>query len=108
MRFNFDIDPVLPTSIDDLAKQLNKWRQRIQDVGRTLQRNPFMDGVLIEDVALAAAPNNSVDHKLGRAPRGWFVTKAETAPANLREVSSTTRTIVLDSTDACTVSIWFF
>ena len=41
---------------------------------------PWMGGVLLEDVSLTSGAN-TIDHKLGREIRGWFVVRIQGATA---------------------------
>jgi hypothetical protein len=89
-------------------ENLDRLQDALQEWARQLDRNPWLDGVLLEGVALAAG-TNVITHKLGRALRGWWLVRRVRAggAANYpSELASDEDTLTLDATGAETVSIW--
>lgn len=82
-----------------LVSQLATWAGQFTNM-------PILQGRLIEDIAVTTA-TVTIDHKLGRTPRGWIICK-KNADARVWETASTSRTITLDSSATVTVSIWIF
>lgn len=93
----------------------------VQRIVGHLNRIPIVaiDGVLWKSserltTGLIAAGNNTIQHRLGRKPLGWFVVRCSGAVNDLYEVDSTThptddKNITLNSTaGGQSVQIWFF
>lgn len=88
--------------------------QRVQDavavVFNSLLKKQILDGRLIRDKFLDSSANPiSIDHGLGKAPRGWVIVKQD-ADANVYESTSSTpnATLELNATADVTVSLWVF
>ncbi|MBW2560705.1 MAG: hypothetical protein JRE40_07615 [Deltaproteobacteria bacterium] len=83
--------------------------QDVKKFVQPLEENELLDGILIEDVAFAGAVTVDINHKLGRQPRGWILTDF-TALAGTGVVRSAwdDKTISLDSSAACDLSLWVF
>tara|TARA_R110002126_G_scaffold197951_1_gene345654 strand:- start:172 stop:486 length:315 start_codon:yes stop_codon:yes gene_type:complete len=75
-----------------------------------LTTNPFAGGHLLEGVVLINGDTN-VDHKLGRKPIGWIITR-QSAAADIYDKQDTNnlsdRTLTLNSSAIATVSIYVF
>ncbi len=87
-------------NVDRLEDSVLEWSKQFD-------RNPWLDGVLIENRSLVAGAN-VITHKLGRAPRGWWLMKRKrAAAANYpAETASDINTLTLDSSVTDTVTIW--
>jgi hypothetical protein len=74
------------------------------DIGRSL----ILDGVLLENIAIGTA-NTQVEHKLGRAYRGYIICKNGTF-CDIRSNSDANNKLFLNlqATVSCTVSLWVF
>lgn len=75
------------------------------------QRMPHIDAELLEDVDLANGTTTLVEHKLGRAYRGWRVSDTTAAATIYRDTTSTadtTRYLPLVASAATTVSLEVF
>jgi hypothetical protein len=89
-------------NLDRLQDDLQEWAEQFNKV-------PFLDGVLVE--TLLAAGANVITHKLGRTPRGWFLTRrlrAGGAASYPAETASDINTLTLDAAGAEVVAIWVF
>lgn len=93
----------------------DKALSRIQDqIGDTLDNvtaRAVIDGVLIQNVPLSSAGTNYVEHKLGRAPMGWFVTNFRANVAVWKEETddnSPKLLLPLKCSTDCTVDLWVF
>lgn len=61
----------------DLA-ELEPLQDRVEDFADQLVRQPHLDGSLLEDIAVTTGLN-TIEHKLGRGIRGWWVARDEHA-----------------------------
>ena len=86
-------------------------QQNVKKFAKVLEGNPLLDGVFLEDIDLLAGPAiTTINHKLGRKPRGWIltdVTSAVAAPLIYR-ISWDDKTIELMASLVCNVSLWVF
>jgi hypothetical protein len=87
---------------------------RLQDsVSRSLRRLlsvAFLDGILVQGVALQSGAPTLVSHGLDRAVVGWWVVDT-TAPARVYRVPSTdypSSILPLQADAATTVAVWVF
>lgn len=88
--------------IDRLEDALQEWARQFDSV-------PWLDGVQMD--TLLAAGSNVINHKLGRKPRGWWLTRrirAGGAASYPSETASTDKTLTLDAAGAEAVSIWIW
>lgn len=108
MSFLFNIAPLVTKKLDGLVVDLNKWRDRIRDVGTVLDEIPILNGALVEGISLTGSADNVISHKLGRVPRGWIVTRAQTAVPLLYETARSDKAITLFAASSGTADIWFF
>lgn len=108
MSLRIEIDAIRDKGLAALVDQLNRWRLRLVEHGRQVADVPFLDGVWVRGQAFAATTNTPVSHKLGRQPRGWFITKIETNCGQLKLIEWDDRTATLYASVAMTVDIWFF
>lgn len=69
---------------------------------------PWMSGVLLEGVSLTSGAN-TIEHKLGREIRGWFVVRIQAATATYPvETASDSANLSLTIGANATVSLWVF
>lgn len=84
---------------------------RLQDTIYTIfawiNRREILDGLLIKDVNILAAPT-AVDHGLGRAALGYIVVRTTFSGNPVYQVSATVTTLTLQSTDPVIVDLWVF
>lgn len=89
--------------------------ERFQDnVDAALNLLPSIEiiqGRLVQSLALKAGQTNVIDHKLGRAPLGWFVTRQK-SNAVIWDTQDDNRTptlsLYLNSSADVSVDIWVF
>lgn len=71
----------------------------------------ILDGNLLQDIPLDSAILNSVDHKLGRSPRGYIVVRSN-ANSNVWDSQDVnpmpTKTLNLNCDVNVTISLWVF
>lgn len=88
--------------------QLNRVQDNIIQVVNPVLAIPFLDGVLLEDVALTTSFQN-IDHTLGRSWRGYIVVKHPVLGAVTDEPSEDdSKFLRLVSSSAGNVSLWVF
>jgi hypothetical protein len=73
---------------------------------RSLLAAPMLRGAELAGVALPAAAQVRVPHRLGRTPVGWLVTDATVGVPAFYRVSWDDTVIVFQSTTAATVNLW--
>ena len=71
---------------------------------------PFVNGRAIDFVFTASPSSAKIDHKLGRAPTGWIVTRIVGGVSATEELASDTLTLTLQHTGGAsvTVSVWVY
>lgn len=91
---------------------LSRIQDNVERALRILGQSGLVDGVLVENVALVGgSADNIVSHGLQRRPRGFLVVakNATTDVWNSITLNPTEElTIILQSTNAATVSLWIF
>jgi hypothetical protein len=89
--------------------QLNAVQQNVADAVEPLAAVPFMDGVLLQSVALESGANQ-VPHKLGRKLQGWQLLRvrgqATVWDDQDNNASLAERFLKLHASAAVTVDIW--
>jgi hypothetical protein len=89
---------------------LNKVQTNIANSLRELQINPILDFNIVKDVSLVTG-DNVVDHKLGRSPAGWILTR-KNALADIYDKQNSNQTpnlnYILTSSANVTVDLYFF
>lgn len=88
-------------------KDLSRLQDAIASPLRDLQGIPILDGVLVNDQALASATTTTFNHKLGRKPQGYLITK-RSAAADIYDTAFTKTAMTLHASAAVTVSLWVF
>jgi len=89
-------------------QDLSLLQDRLKEFVNPLENNPLFDGVLLKSIHLLAAANTTIDHKLGRLPRGWVITDHVTAAATIHRISWSKTGMVLFASAACDVDLWVF
>jgi hypothetical protein len=95
------------------ADSLPATNRRIEDFTKQVSDCPLVSGRLIENIVIQATAPVTINHGLGRQPRGWIVTD-QTDATNptlfLERTSWDDKTLVLysDMAGARTISIWVF
>ena len=88
--------------------KLDQMQKNIVGLVNNITKNPFLDGVLIQNVDLSAT-QKAVPHKLNRAYVGFFITNIN-ANANVWVSASDDKAafIKLTASGTCIVDIWVF
>lgn len=88
---------------------LNRIQKNIEEAFQPLLSNEVIDGNLLENVSLVSGSVNVIKHGLDRKYRGWIVVD-KNANANIYSSTSNVpeKTLLLNTTLNCVVSIWIF
>ena len=103
-----------------MLRKLNTFNSQSQELNRMMDNldlalnpvfnNEILDSNIVQSVALKIG-TNVVNHKLGRAPIGWFSVRKR-SPANLSDLQDTNKTPQLNylivSDAIAVVDIYFF
>lgn len=110
------LDRLLTAVCDAVDAALSEVLPSVIREGTELRESVDANGKKIDGIVFAAGVALAVEHKLGRAPSRWWVTRDFGASAsNLREttipgssppVTRDSKRIGLISTTACTVYLW--
>jgi len=90
---------------------LNRVQDRVSEALTAIQLSDIIDGVKLENVELLTGQVNSVNHKLGRKLRGWFITRKRALSDvwdNQDANNSPTKTLQLSCTQNVVVDLWVF
>lgn len=93
---------ILPQQLVLSAMQ-TKWAAILEPVLQLA----LLKGVSVEGVKLSTG-NNSINHKLGRAPQGWFITDINAAASIYRSEPFNSLSLTLNSDAACTVNLYVY
>jgi hypothetical protein len=104
-------EPLMPigqmrqiVSGDQTIQQL---QDALNDQFNQLALIPFINGRLIEGQTLSAGAN-TINHKLGRAIKGYFLTSCSSPTTISNGPLGDTSNFVINSSGATTASIWVF
>ncbi len=87
---------------------IERMQQNVSQVFNALSSVELLNGRLITDVALTTS-ETLVDHKLGRAYRGWIVVnKNANQDVYVANTGLTERFLKLTASGTVTVSLWVF
>jgi len=92
--------------------ETQRFFDQLVQVIEKLDTIPILDGVFLEDIALAASGDTIVDHKLGRRYRGWIICGKSSDGDIYEDVTGNNnpeRQIILtNSSGALNVNLWVF
>ena len=95
--------PYFLTSNKELSLLQTSWQAQINPV----LANPFVQGILIEDVALVNG-STVINHLLGRKQQGWVLVDISGAATIYRSQPFNSLTLTLVSSAAVTVNLYCF
>jgi len=95
-------------SLSTKDKVLDRVQNNIEIFSDSVIKNPLLDGMLLEDIALTTT-ETQVNHKLGRVPNGWIIVKKNAAQDVYESGTTLTdRFLSLTAAGTVTVSLWVF
>jgi len=90
---------------------LDRLYQNVARFARQFTDKPLIDGIILKDLSLLSASDNSINHKLGREIQGWVIIN-KTAQSDIWAVPTkqtrTSKTLVLNCSADVTVSLYVF
>lgn len=96
-------------ALEEVVRVINTMQSNIENSVGSVIRAELLNGRLIENVNLTAAVATSIEHKLDRNYRGWYIVKQNTN-ANVWQIAteSEAKFLQLQTSASCMVSIWVF
>ena len=94
-----------------MARVFNSAQDHIESVINPVLDSAIIDGVILEDIDLVSTGFTSVEHKLGRKPRGYLVIRksaAETVYEDVGDYDNRKLFIKLRASGSVTVNLWVF
>jgi hypothetical protein len=85
---------------------LEKIQANTRAATQASRSNPLNGGTILSGVSLSAG-DNEIAHKLGKSLQGWFIVDINAA-SSVYKKSSNDKTITLNSSIACVVSLFVF
>lgn len=82
-----------------MMQHIFEWADQFRQVS-------LVDGRLVENFEITTS-GVSVEHKLGREPKGWIVVR-KTADVRVWETDKSSTNLDLDASGTATISIWVF
>ena len=90
--------------LSDLVSLATRWKSILDP----LLANPINSTSIVQPTPISLAiGNNTINHKLGRQPQGWFIVDI-TAASDIYRVSWSDKTIVLNSSALTTIKLGVF
>lgn len=83
--------------------QTTRWKAILDPI----LENPLNNVSILKNVKLSVG-NNVINHLLGRVQQGWFLTDINAASTIYRNADFNDKTLTLNSSAICTVSIGVF
>lgn len=90
----------------DVDSDLNKVQQNVQRTVSPILDSEIVDGLQLDDIELSTG-SNVIDHKLGRALRGYIVVR-KSANVTIFDTQVTKTVLKLTSSGAATISLWVY
>ena len=94
-----------------MARVFNSAQDHVESVINPVLNSAIIDGVIVEDVDLVSGSFTSVEHKLGRKPRGYLVIRksaAQTVYEDVGDYDNRKLFIKLRASGTVTVNLWVF
>ena len=94
-----------------MARVFNTAQDHVESVINPVLNSAIIDGVILEDIDLVSGSFTSVEHKLGRKPRGYLVIRksaAETVYEDVGDYDNRKLFIKLRASGTVTVNLWVF
>jgi hypothetical protein len=94
-----------------MARVFNNAQDHVESVIDPVLNSAIIDGVIVEDVDLVSGSFTSIEHKLGRKPRGYLVIRksaAQTVYEEAGDYDNRKLFIKLRASGSVTVNLWVF
>lgn len=89
-------------------RQVNQIQRNINEVFRTVMDPEWIFGHDVRELTFTAGQTRSINHGLGRAPRGFIVIDAQLNPALLSQSNGGVATVDITSVNAGIYAIRFY
>lgn len=89
-------------------RQINQLQQNLQALAQSVTNSPWANGTQIDTVAFSAGQTQQLNHKLGRAPLGFFPIDVQGSYGAFYRTASDTKTISIRSQNACSAVFWVY
>jgi hypothetical protein len=94
-----------------MARVFNTAQDHVESVINPVLASAIIDGVVLEDIDLVSTGFTSIEHKLGRKPRGYLVIRksaAETVYEDAGDYDNRKLFMKLRASGSVTVNLWVF
>lgn len=94
-----------------MARVFNTAQDHVESVINPVLAAAIIDGIILEDIDLVSGSFTSIEHKLGRKPRGYLVIRKSAAQTVYEEVGdydSRKLFLKLRASGTVTVNLWVF
>ena len=94
-----------------MARVFNNAQDHLEEVINPITDSQIIAGVILEDIALNSSTFTTIEHKLGRKPRGYLVIRksaAQTVFEDAGDYANRKLFLRLKSSAALTVNLWIF
>ena len=94
-----------------MARVFNNAQDHIESVINPVLNSAIVNGVILEDIDLVSGSFTSIEHKLGRKPRGYLVIRksaAQTVYEDAGDYDNRKLFIKLRASGSVTVNLWVF
>jgi hypothetical protein len=94
-----------------MSRIVDQLQDNIESTLDKLTANPFVDGVQVTSVSLAAGQDNYVNHGLGHAFQGWWITDRD-GMGEVWQSATTNKSpelyVILQTSVNVIVDLWIF
>lgn len=94
--------------IQSADRVLNQFQENVDRVLQPLLANVLADGRLVTGISIVSGTPARVEHKLGRAIRGWLVVDKNANADVWRSTSTLSDVLILNSSANVTLTLWVF
>lgn len=99
---------IAPPKDNVTGELLNRVQDNVVEGFKVLEKFPFLNGILLENVVLSTG-DNEMSHRLGKAPKGVIVVKSTGATSiYLKDSKIADRLMIVNSSADVTVNLFVF
>ena len=94
-----------------MARVFNTAQDHVESVITPVLNSVIIDGVILEDIDLVSGSFTSIEHKLGRKPRGYLIIRRSTAQTVYEDAGDYDNRklfLKLRASGSVTVNLWVF
>lgn len=89
-------------------RQINQLQRNVQALALAVISQPWANGVASDNVTFTATQTQQINHKLGRAPVGFFPIDVQSGYGAFYRTALDDKTISIRSENACTARFWVY